>query len=925
MKMQKTVNAKYLHTLFFILLFCSLKVLSQPVIFSQNALAEKIYLQLDSKVYANSETVFFKAVLTNAINHEASLLSKVLYVDLVDKNKEIKITKIIELEDGFGYGHIDLTKDISEGRYLIRAYTKWNQNFKNDFLYEEYIQVVTSLITDNSISDLEVTEGKSANNYFKLKLNPYLIDSLHKRKLKVFLDYGKGSSKKISVKATKEKDYFLEDSIPKNTDLINLRFETRNKETFSKKIAVNKRFIDLQFFPESGDLVDGLTSMVGFKAVDVFGRGVLVEGTIVDENDNLITLFKSNHLGMGLVGLRNVSAKKKYFAKIKSNNSELQQKKYALPAIKEIGTLLAVSKARGDIVISVRSNYLSSEDLKLTTTCRGVNYHNLNFSLKKGKINLRISKKSLPEGVVKFTLKNDLNRPIAERLYFNERLDDRLVVNVATNEETYRQRELVDLSISTKNAKGDDVETDVSVLVIDDELKGSIQSERQNILSYFLLNSDLKGTIESPGFYFSDGKVKYFHLDVLMLTQGWSRYKFEDPLTNQKMKFEIEKKLSVDGVVRKKLFNKKSKNIGVGMMTFGKHKTFQTQNSGENGEFRFYLPTEYSDYIEVLFQTSKYSEKSNYYKVVLAERSLPEIRFEPKEFLQKNKTVIAKFQEDLLVKETKVKAFETASDVTNLGEVIVKGYLMTENRKLVAERFGLPNTVISGKQILEKEERWSTGLFSVLMYSFPEINVEMDSIGDLYIDIPDSESTFLVLDGEVVERQDYPHVAVISSNQISSVELIKDISSFEDLFLEKFPDLNIGSFTVSDGNSTITEMSNGGVKFNSSVVAIYTKAGVGLGGTKKPTGITGMELPVFSSKKEFYQPKYVHLEPEDWLKPDQRSLIHWEPGIKVSKTGKAAITYYNGDLVGKVKIVVEAISKRGELGYKEFVYHVTKR
>jgi hypothetical protein len=76
---------------------------------------------------------------------------------------------------------------------------------------------------------------------------------------------------------------------------------------------------------------------------------------------------------------------------------------------------------------------------------------------------------------------------------------------------------------------------------------------------------------------------------------------------------------------------------------------------------------------------------------------------------------------------------------------------------------------------------------------------------------------------------------------------------------------------------------------------------------------------------EFYAPKYGQLKPEDWRKPDKRTLLHWEPDFKSDSTGRQNLSFYNADATGKIHVVVEAISESGESGYQEFYYDVKKR
>ncbi len=95
---------------------------------------------------------------------------------------------------------------------------------------------------------------------------------------------------------------------------------------------------------------------------------------------------------------------------------------------------------------------------------------------------------------------------------------------------------------------------------------GKIQNMRQNILSYFLLSSDLRGEIENPGFYFNEDDNSFNDLDALLLTQGWRKYLYTKPV--DKISFQPETNLTVSGTVGGIFFQKK-KRAELTMMTFG--------------------------------------------------------------------------------------------------------------------------------------------------------------------------------------------------------------------------------------------------------------------------------------------------------------------------------------------------------------------
>lgn len=56
---------------------------------SNALIAEKVYLQLDKKVYTTGSMVWFKSIVLSAFSHVPSSLSGVLYVELINPNEDI--------------------------------------------------------------------------------------------------------------------------------------------------------------------------------------------------------------------------------------------------------------------------------------------------------------------------------------------------------------------------------------------------------------------------------------------------------------------------------------------------------------------------------------------------------------------------------------------------------------------------------------------------------------------------------------------------------------------------------------------------------------------------------------------------------------------------------------------------------------------
>ncbi|MFN8348704.1 MAG: TonB-dependent receptor plug domain-containing protein [Spirosomataceae bacterium] len=113
---------------------------------------EKAYLHLDRPYYSAGEVVWFKAYLVNSINHAADSVSRVLYVDLVDKQTgKVVLLKKTELIGGLGQGELALGDSLQAGEYRVRAYTHWMRNFSEDFFFHRDIQVFTTTALPKSL------------------------------------------------------------------------------------------------------------------------------------------------------------------------------------------------------------------------------------------------------------------------------------------------------------------------------------------------------------------------------------------------------------------------------------------------------------------------------------------------------------------------------------------------------------------------------------------------------------------------------------------------------------------------------------------------------------------------------------------------------------------------------------------------------
>src|SRR5690606_15337666 len=561
----------------------------------------------------------------------------------------------------------------------------------------------------------------------------------------------------------------------------------------------------------SGELVHGIPNKVGFKVLDAFGHGSIIEGDIIDQNNNVITSFKSNSLGMGTFELKDVDSNKSYYAKWEQKDTL-----YPLPKIAGVGNVLSVSEKDKIISVTAASNYLKNDIIYLNVSFRGVTLDELNAPLKNGLLKFMFSSNELPEGIVVFKMMDSNRQPVAERIYFNSPLKRNLNLEINTEKLAFSKRELTPLTIETTNSKGEAAHANTSVLVINKEQLGSLQSSRENIRSYFLMGSELKGHIENPGFYFSHTENRDTDLDALMLTQGWRQYKYAKPYVG--LPFKPERSLSVAGHVTGLLSRGKRKPAEITMMTFGEHNHVFAQTTDSLGNFKFDLYDEFGKDLGIVLQSAKTTGTIANYNFYLQKRQAPAVTFNHKKSVEKLDSIAHIFLRKEDERAFVYNGFALNSGDILLDEVVIEAYKMTPNRKKVMDRFGKPDVVIEGTDIAAAEKKWSFGLYSVIMNSFPDkIIVKRWSDGNLYARGTNGLVTLVVIDGIPVRELEYGLIESIPPSEVSSVEVIEYAENFTSLFYEVlggYPDEPWGN-----------------------VIAIYTHGQKGIYGVEKPKGI----------------------------------------------------------------------------------------
>ena len=319
----------------------------------------------------------------------------------------------------------------------------------------------------------------------------------------------------------------------------------------------SKTGYDFQLLPEGGHLVRNLESKIAFRLVDHYGKGIAANGAVINAQSDTLIQFQSNRFGLGTFLFKPLSGQI-YKAVMTTGDGERVLKDF--PPIQEKGLAMKMEQNEENTIIKISGN-TTSDSIYLVTHCRQLIIFSEAAALDQGYAEFIIPKSKLKEGINHFTILNSNLQPVCERLYFKSPTNNLNIV-ATTNALVYKKRQKVTIDIET-NAGQLPTHANLSIAVrSEDSISGT---NRGNILSYLLLTSELKGTIEGPSYYFSNkGPAVDSAIDNLMLVHGWSRFNWENTLKKQQKPIqfllEYEGQL-VSAIVKNKNTGKIAGNI----------------------------------------------------------------------------------------------------------------------------------------------------------------------------------------------------------------------------------------------------------------------------------------------------------------------------------------------------------------------------
>ncbi len=164
--MNKTKGIRFLILVPFILMIPAI-VKSQKFIervqhkFQQQAplFQEKLYIHTDKNFYLAGEIMWFKIYTVNGKTHQPINISKLAYVEILDRQSKPVLQAKILLSKNGGEGSFYLPVTLNSDHYILRAYTNWMKNDGAADFYEQPITIVNTIKVPQQEKDNEVSKA----------------------------------------------------------------------------------------------------------------------------------------------------------------------------------------------------------------------------------------------------------------------------------------------------------------------------------------------------------------------------------------------------------------------------------------------------------------------------------------------------------------------------------------------------------------------------------------------------------------------------------------------------------------------------------------------------------------------------------------------------------------------------------------------
>lgn len=560
---------------------CEKLDLAQPVYITQ--------LATDKPMYQVGQTVYFRSLTldrgtfqppTKEMNLEFKLTKPDGSVNSVDTGTTNLLksdgTPVLGPDGkpitGLGTGSFPLEKTLPGGEYTLTVHEISRvadpltgiASVKNTELAKRKFLVNTEIVLDKFFKKLEF-DGKSygAGDLVQLRAEASRAEGpLSQVPVDVQVRV-EGQPLKVEAQPrTNEKgEYFLAFRLPKSLargeGSVTITFRDKDTaESIVRPIPLVGKQLKIDFYPEGGDLVEGVPSRVYFQVKLPNGKPADIKGYLTDGTDRLsevVTLTDVDEAGVSRgQGVFTVTpvAGKDYYVKLAQPVGIDEPKHgdrsgFKLPRAKAEGVVLTIKDGvvgAGDpLKVEVRSN--GKRNLLVGAYARGrlVDHERVTVEPNQA-ATVTLKPDQAIGGVTRVTVFEEVTgkdrvetKPVAERLVYRK-FEKQLMFNLQPDQTRYNPGSKVNLDITAMTDKEQRAPAVLMVAVINQSVVNMADLKTDRLMpTHFLIASEVEKPedLEHADFLLAEHPKAPVALDLLLGTQGWRRFAEQSPETFQ--------------------------------------------------------------------------------------------------------------------------------------------------------------------------------------------------------------------------------------------------------------------------------------------------------------------------------------------------------------------------------------------------------
>ena len=631
--------------------------------------------------------------------------------------------------------------------------------------------------------------------------------------------------------------------------------------------------LEAQFQPEGGELSPGIENLVSVSIKDSMGLGIpYIEGMVFNSANKNIQAFKVNELGLGKF-LLTPDQNENYKVRIRYNGEDLS---FALPLTEKQGMVLRITDEKDKISLRLKSG-------SKATTATGNNDYSMvlhNGSTARivplpkfveSELQRDFSKSELFPGVNIFTILDNQNQPLTERLYFN--YQGLSVINTQ-KVEARREKDSISITLVFPEAKVDNT-TSLSVSVLPS--KSIANTPHHNILSYSLLQPYILGSIENAPYYFSSPDAQKEDALNLFLSTQESSYNWET-IFNSPPEYDFDFETGIGFTIQRK-------DRGTSQLIIYPYANKQLElvafEEGQNLLER----NELFPFTDVPLRISKINKKG--------EMGSPDVKlsFSPNKIprLAMGSRVLG-YRTPTILKEAQVPTEPLKTGVEQLKEVVVSATKQRTELEILQSQapFG---------EVEEMDEKKIKKFLFITNYIRQQGFDVRENLGDLFINnrLPPYGIPSVYLNGNLLNL---PGAGTISNDSAPVAPLPSPLNVLIGMQLSEVQYVEINRYGLGEAPNS------GGV------IRIYSRTKpIAYGNKKETPKFSSYSVPLFFEKaRKYYLPKYSAYNTAFY---NAYGVVGWFPKLRPSSNGRVQFSVPNTE-TPELRLHIEGMTTSGD-------------